>query len=79
MLENPEDLNLKHKPSAIREDKIFTLDMREISITSAESDDNGAYISKGNARRFFQYSVDGTRTVHQENGTFYANVKTAKG
>ena len=53
--------------------------MREISVASAESDDNGAYISKGNARRFFQYNADGTRTVHKENGIFYANVKTAKG
>mgnify|MGYP001800289267 CR=1 FL=1 len=53
--------------------------MREISVASAESDNNGAYISKGNARRFFQYNADGTRTVHKENGIFYANVKTAKG
>jgi hypothetical protein len=53
--------------------------MREVSISSAESDDNGAYISKGNAKRFFQYNADGSRTVHQENGTFYANVKTSKG
>lgn len=53
--------------------------MHEISISSAEADDNGAYLSKGNAKRFFQYNADGSRTVHQENGTFYANVKTSKG
>ncbi|PFX17680.1 hypothetical protein AWC38_SpisGene17985 [Stylophora pistillata] len=79
LLESPEELILKHKPSAIREDKIFTLDMREIPISSAEADDNGAYISKGNAKRLFQYNADGSRIVHNENGTYYANVKTAKG
>ena len=38
---------------------MFTLDMREIPISSAEADDNGAYISKGNAKRLFQYNADG--------------------
>lgn len=46
VLDNPEELDLNHKPSAIREDKIFTLDQRVIPIASAEADDNGAYISK---------------------------------
>ena len=48
LLQNPEDFNLKQKPSGIRENKMFTLDMREIPISSAKADDNGAYISKGN-------------------------------
>lgn len=38
LLENPEELDLKHKPSAIREDKIFTLDQRVIPIASAVQD-----------------------------------------
>ncbi|KXJ09617.1 hypothetical protein AC249_AIPGENE23030 [Exaiptasia diaphana] len=47
---------------------------------SRGQDDNGAYISKGSAKRLFQYSTaDGARTVHEENGTFFANVKTSKG
>lgn len=80
LLENPEELDLKHKPSAIREDKIFTLDHRVIPIASAEADDNGAYLSKGNAKRFYQYSsASGSRTVHSENGVFFANVKASKG
>lgn len=54
LLDNPEELDLKHKPSAIREDKIFTLDQRVIPIASTEADDNGAYISKGNAKRYYQ-------------------------
>ena len=80
LLQNPIELNLKEKPSAIRENKLFTLDMREIPISSVEAEDNGAYISKGNAKRLFQYNSKGSRTVHKnENGAFYANVKTSKG
>ena len=43
LLQHPEDFNLKQKPSGIRENKMFTLDMREIPISSAKADDNGAY------------------------------------
>lgn len=80
LLDNPEELDLKHKPSAIREDKIFTLDQRVIPIASAEENDNGAYISKGNAKRYYQYSsTSWSRTVHLENGVFFDNRKAAKG
>ena len=80
LLDNPEELDLKHKPSAIREDKIFTLDQRVIPIASAEADDNRTHISKGNAKRFYQYSTtSGSRTVHSENGVFFANRKSSKG
>ena len=51
-----------------------------IPIASAEADDNGAYISKGNAKHYYQYSsTSGSRTVHLENGVFFANRKAAKG
>lgn len=53
LLDNPEEFNLKHKPSGIRDDQMFTLDMREVSIASAKADDNGVYISKGKAKKFF--------------------------
>ena len=70
---------MKEKPSAIRVNKLFTLDMREILISSAKADDNGAYISKGSAKKLFQYNSEGSRTVHRnENRAFYANVKTSK-
>ena len=36
LLQNPEDFNLKQKPSGIRENKMFTLDMREIPMSSAK-------------------------------------------
>ena len=71
LLQNPEEFQLKQKPSAIRENKIFTLDMRKIPVSSAEADDNGAYNSKGSATR--------SRTAHKsENGTWYVNVRKAK-
>ena len=56
LLQNPEEMNLKTKPSAIRENKVFTLDMREISIQPAKADDNGAYITKGSAKKFYAYN-----------------------
>ena len=51
LLQNPEELDLKHKPSAIRDDNMFTLDRRTVSIESAKADDNGAYISKGRPKK----------------------------
>ncbi|KAK2549383.1 hypothetical protein P5673_030208 [Acropora cervicornis] len=48
-------------------------------IASAEGDNNGEYISKGNANRLYQYSsTSGSRTVHSENRVFFANVKASK-
>ena len=70
---------LKTKPSAIRENKVFTLDMCEISIQSAKADDNGAYISKGSTKKFYAYD-EWSRTTHKnENGVWYVNMKSSKG
>ena len=44
LLHKPEELELKRKPSGIRENKIFTLDIRKISLASAAADDNGVYV-----------------------------------
>jgi len=80
LLQNPEELDLKHKPSAIRENKIFTLDKREIPISSAEADDNGAYISKGSVKQYYTYGLSNSTTAHKsENGAWYVNVKASKG
>jgi len=80
LLQNPEELDLKHKPSAIRENKIFTLDKREIPISSAEADDNGAFISKGSAKQYYTYGLSSSTTAHKsENGAWYVNVKVSKG
>ena len=53
--------------------------MRETSISSAEADDNGANVSKGSAKRLFEYNSEGFHKVHKnENGAFYANIKPVK-
>lgn len=80
LLQNPEDFNLKQKPSGIRENKMFTLDMREIPISSAKADDNGAYISKGSVTKFYVYNENGSRTSHKDgNGVWYVNVRDSRG
>ena len=80
LLQNPEDFNLKQKPSGIRENKMFTLDMREIPISSAKADDNGAYISKGSVTKFYMYNEEGSRTSHKDgNGVWYVNIRDSKG
>lgn len=79
LLDIPEELDLKHKPPAIGEDNIFTLDQRVIPIASAEADDNRTHISKGNAKRY-QYSITSwSRAVYLENGVFFAEWKAWKG
>ena len=53
--------------------------MREIPISSAEADDNGAYISKGSAKQCYSYNVSGSTTAHKsENGAWYVKVKEGK-
>lgn len=80
LLQNPEDFNLKQKPSGIRENKMFTLDMREIPISSAKADDNGAYISKCSVTKFYVYNEEGSRTSHKDgNGVWYVNIRDSKG
>lgn len=71
LLQNPKEFQLLQKPSEIRENKIFTLDMQEIPVSTAEADDNGACISKGSAKGQFTYNVLGSTTAHKnENGTW---------
>lgn len=71
LLQNPKEFQLKQKPSEICENKIFTLDMQEIPVSTAEADDNGACISKGSAKEQFTYNVLGSTTAHKnENGTW---------
>ena len=80
LLQYPEELDLEHKPSAIRDDNMFTLDRRTVSIESAKADDNGAYVSKGKATKTYWYSEDGARTAHKnENGVWYVNERWHKG
>ena len=79
ILQNPQDFNVKQKPSGIRENKMFTLDMREIPISSAKADYNGAYISKGSVTKFYMYNEEGSCTSHKDgNGVWYVNVRDSK-
>ena len=80
LLQNPEDFNLKQKPSGIRENKMFTLDARETSISSAKADDNGVYMNKGSAKKCYIFNEERSRIVHSnENGGWYINVRGSKG
>lgn len=66
-----EDFNLKQKSSRIRENKMFTLDMKEIP----KADGNGAYISKGSVTKFYVYNEEGSCTSHKDvNGIWYVNI-----
>ena len=72
-------MDLKRKPSAIRENKLFSLDMREIPISLAEADDNGAYVSNGSVKHYYTYNASGSSTAHRvENSTWYVKVKDGK-
>eukprot|EP00795_Rhopilema_esculentum_P007892 gene7892-13777_t len=78
LLENPEEMNLGKKTTAVRENKAFTLDAREISIASAECDDNGAYIAKGSAQKQCFYGNDMCKVAHQRDGEWYVKSKKGK-
>eukprot|EP00794_Sanderia_malayensis_P005835 gene5835-6532_t len=84
LLNNPEELELQHRPSGIRRNLVFTLNKRVVSIASAKSDDNGAYLTKATARKQYYYNNDVNvlecKTVHQNsNGSYYHNVREARG
>ena len=79
LLNFPEELNLKVKPSAIRENKVFTLDARQISMESAGADDNGAYVSKGCPKKYYAYNEEMCRISHKgENDQWYVLFKESK-
>ena len=53
--------------------------MREIPISSAEADDNGAYVSNGSVKQYYTYNASGSSTTHRgENCTWYVKVKDGK-
>ena len=82
LFHQPEDMEWEGKPSGIRDNKVFTLNRRKISIESAKADDNGAYVLQGTAKRSYYYSVEDKqysgRIVHEENSTFYINIRNKK-
>ena len=75
----PEELHLKVKSSAIRENKVFTLDARQISMESAGADDNGAYVSKCCQKKYYVYNEEICRISHKgENGQWHVLFKESE-
>ena len=61
-----EDFEYQRKPSGIRKNKLFTLNATKISFKCAIANDNGRYLYKGTASKFYYWlENDGTpRLVH---------------
>ena len=53
LLKNPQDFELKSKPSGIRDNRVFTLNKNIVPVESAKVDDNGSYIYKGNLKKLY--------------------------
>ena len=58
LLKSPQYFEYQGKPSGIRENKFFTLNTAKISIKSAIADDNGKYLYKGTASKFYYWLED---------------------
>ena len=65
LLNFPEDLNLKVKPSAIWKNNVFTLDERQTSKESAGADGNGKYVSKGFPKKYYVWNEEMCRISHK--------------
>ena len=57
-MKNPNEFELLTKPSAIRENKLFTVNSNNISLESVKCDDNGSYLSKGTTKKFYYWESD---------------------
>ena len=67
---SPEDFEYQGKPTGIRENKLITLNATKISIKSAIADDNGKYLYKGTASKFYYWleDDDAPRSVYLNEG-----------
>ena len=70
LLNKPEEHALPEKPSAIRTGKIFTLNLKIISIGSMKADDNGPYIGKI-SKLYYYDEIDGAFVVHKYDDMLY--------
>ena len=57
LLKNPQDFELKSKPSGIRDNRVFTLNKNIVPVESAKVDDNGSYIYKGNLKKLYHWDL----------------------
>ena len=83
LLLDPEQHELKLKPSGIRSDFLCTLNSSHISIELCKADDNGAYSSPSSATKLFYVQFgDGNITeitvCHSENDTLYINIRVGR-
>ena len=58
LLKNAKEFELLTKPSAIPEKKLFTTNSNNVSLESVKCDDNGSYLSKGTAKKFYYWESD---------------------
>ena len=67
LLKNPQDLELKSKPSGIRDNRVFTLDKNIVPVESAKADDNESYIYAGNPKKFYDWDLQNApRCCHHD-------------
>ena len=67
LLKNPQDLELKSKPSGIRDNRVFTLDKNIVPVESAKADDNESYIYTGNPKKFYHWDLQNApRCCHHD-------------
>ena len=67
LLKNPQDFELKSKPSGILDNIVFTLNKNIVPVESAKADDNGSYIYKGNPKKFYHWDLQNApRCCHHE-------------
>ena len=67
LLKNPQDFELKSKPSGIRDNRVFTLNKNIVPVESAKANDNGSYIYKGNPKKFYHWDLQNApRCCHHD-------------
>ena len=72
LLKEPEQMRMTEKSSAIRTDKVFTLDAKVITVESMKADDNGPYVYKGTSTKpYFYDKNDGAFMVHKYDNILY--------
>ena len=58
LLKNPQDFELNSKPSGILNNRVFTVDENVVSVESARAGHNGAYICKGNPKKYYHWDLE---------------------
>ena len=82
ILTNPEEMDLRKKPSGIRHSTAFTLNRQTVPIASAKSDDNGAYVFCGTAQKHFRFdkAKNEAAVAHYDSTVerYYINIRESR-